>query len=194
MKTIKLGIIIFLGMAGFGHAKGYFEGQVGAIRSPQAVFGLRGGIEYKSWDISAGYWTTRDASIDDSKLVSNSLDLNTLDIEAYRLAPIYGPISLRVGGGIGYTISNLSGPDHADADISYTSGAGFDYAIRKNVIIGILVRGFFYNTNTHRTLYGSHAETLSNGQEVEVIDVFPSTDSVNFNSILATIGVKFLFD
>lgn len=180
--------------SGLVSAAGYLEGQVGAINNPQAVLGMRGGATTGAWDLSAGYWSTYNASIDEPALNSNRMDLHTFDVELYKLVPTSKYSGIRLGAGLGYTMPNLGGTDKADNDISYIAGAGFDYKLTRVITLGLLVRGFFFNTDTRRTNYGSHTETLSNGQAVEVVDVTHSQDSVNFNSVLVNVGIKYYFE
>lgn len=174
-------------------AQGYIEAQAGAVINPQAAFGVRGGAELGSWDVSVGYWTSHDAPVSDSGLLANRLTLNTVDIEAYNVIPLKNGLSFRLGGGAGYTMPEFNNEDKADNDYSFVVGGGLDYRIRPSLSIGILARRFFFNTDTRRTTYASHMETLSTGQEVEVSDQVDQHGSVSLDGILVTAGIKYLF-
>lgn len=193
-KSKLLAAVLLLGLSSRLMAQeGYVQIEGGAIESPQAIAGMRGGVEYRGWDFSGGYWGTRDAKPDESQLIAEDMNLDTFSAELYRIIPIANALSLRLGGGVGYTMLDLSAPEDGDNDISYTAAGILDYKVHPHFGIGVFVKGFFFNTKTHRMTFGSHMETLSNGQDVEVVDEFHGYDSVNFNRMLAGLFVKYYF-
>ena len=173
----------------------YQAGYIGAGVLSGPTLGIRGGIEHGNWDWSLGY-SRAFADLSADNLISDKLDLHTINVEGYYLLP--SPLirlKTKLGGGIGYSIPNLSGgtSEVADNEMSFVLGGGLEYVLDSSWSIGGTVKGFFFHSNTHRTVYTSHLETLSNDQAVEVLDVSHVYDSVNFHSLLATLAIKYSF-
>jgi hypothetical protein len=192
LKVIILSLLCLL--PGLLNAAPFFEGSAGILAadaSQAPVYGIRGGSMFRDWEVSLGYWRAIDVRSD--QMLSGSLDLHTVSLEAYRVFPEFG-WSWKVGGGAGYTIPNLSDgkSEMADNDVSWIAGAGAEYNVNKSVALELAVKAFFFRTDTHSTTYGAHgALDTTTGETVFVVDPMDHTDSVNFNSALITVAVKF---
>lgn len=176
----------------------FFEAQTGIIASngSQApTYGVRGGILFLRSEVSLGYWGA--SGMESAQLVSRGLDIHTISLEFYRRFALSKNTVGKLGGGVGFTIPNLDGgvSETADNDHSWAFGGGVDYALSPSVSLGAAVKGFFFTTDTHLTVYGSHMEEiLSNGvptgQSVEVLDVTHVNNRIDFNSLLAQISIR----
>lgn len=207
MKRIPLVIISLMFIGSLGHAellpysesypKVSFEaitGVLGREGSISPVYGF--GFERRGFpgDLKLSYVRAMDAGAD--SLESKDLDLHTLSLEYF--IPVMGSNGkeLRLGGGLGYTIPNLAGGvfETADNGISYTAGALISYPFR-SVTLEAGVRAFFFRTDSHLTKFGSHLETFQvNGVDVGQVEVADEThynNTINVNSVLATIAVRF---
>ena len=183
-------------MAGYSPvwAGTYVSGSLGGVLGglEGVSTGFRLGDEIGAWDGSIGY-ERASGSLYSSKLLSDSADLHTISLEGYRIIPFQSDLKFKVGGGLGYSILNISSVDKADNDVSFILGGSAEYTFTDNWSVGTNVKGTFFNTNTHRTTYSSHNETLSTGQEVEVLDTNNTTNSVNFNNVSMGLAVKYSF-
>ena len=169
-----------------------FEAQGGILASESSqasAYGVRLGATRGFWDFSAGYWGVSGGKYG---LKSGDLDLHTINLEIARIWPIAGGLKANLSGSIGYTIPNLGSgaSETADNGHSWLVGAGIEKVLTPGLSLGASVKGFFFRTDTHLTTYGSHVETLSNGQDVEVVDVSPQDNSVNFENLLVMISLK----
>lgn len=188
-------IIIAQTCTGASPATPFFEGSAGLLASngSQApVYGVRGGARIGNWDASLGYWRAID--VRSGSLVSGDLDLHTISLEVYRSFSISEKLEWNLGGGIGYTIPNLSNgmSETADNDLSWVAGGGISYDINSALALETSLKAFFFRTDTHVTSYGAHTETLSDGiTDVAVLDTLHNDDSVRFNSALLTVALKF---
>lgn len=199
MKKVMLllGLLFLSGPARAGVP--YFEGQGGLITShgSQAViYGVRGGKQFDSvmscggWDTSLGYWAARGLS--SNQIKSDGLTIHTLSAEIYRTIPLPYMLMGRIGGGTGYSIPNLDNgaSELADNGHSFIFGGGVDCNITDSVSLGVDLKWFFFTTDTHLTTYSSHFETLNTGQQVEILDVAHSNDTVDFNSTIVALNLK----
>lgn len=173
--------------------KPYGEVAVGVLASngsQSPAYTLHGGFQSPSWQLSLGYMGAY--GLRNDNLISDGLALHTLSLEAYRLIP-YKAVTFKAGGGVGYTIPNLNGgaSETADNSDSWLVGGGAEYSINDAYSVGLDLKGFFFSTDTHITVYSSHFETLSTGQSVEVLDVTHHNDRINMNSVLATVSLRF---
>lgn len=166
-----------LGLAGGGKATG------------PAIY-LRGVRETKKHDFSFGYLNLYGMKAESMK--SSGAALPTLLFEVARVFKAQAGGEISLGGGIGYTMPNLSSGvnEQADNDISYTAVGAFKKALGPKADLVISVRGFFFSTDSQLTTYGSHMETLSTGQAVEVLDEFHHDDRMNFNSVIFMASVR----
>ena len=74
--------------------------------------------------------------------------------------------------------------------LSWTFGAAINREVTPNVEIGLSAKGFLFRTDTNLTTYGSHLETLSNGQKAAVLDVSHSNNSADFNAVLFAASIR----
>lgn len=193
MKKAMLGLVLLVTSPLV--AQPYFEGEAGYVGSGNlqgGLVGVRMGNEIKGVDYSFAY-TRASGDLDSEGITSNGLDLHTLSIEAYPTVYAGNRITCRVGGGLGYSIPTLSGPEKADSGLSYLVGGGADYYVNETLSIGVMVKGFFFRTDTRRIVNNSHMETLSNGQQVEVLDLDYVGGRLNLDSVLMTVGIKVHF-
>lgn len=173
-----------------GHYVEINSGMIGSKGSQAPLYGFRAGVEFLDLDGSLGFWSAR--GMNASQLASGGLDLHVVGLEAYRKFPLGLGFIGKLGGGVGFTIPNLEGgaSETADNGHSWVFGGGVDYPVSAGCSIGATLKAFFFTTDTHVTTYGSHDEILSNGQPVEVLDVFHHDDTVNFNSIILGLAVR----
>jgi hypothetical protein len=175
------------------YALGYFELHGGLITSNASqapAYGVRLGLAGPERDFSFGYWTGRGMSSD--RLVSGGLNLEVLDVEYYRTLYSNANLSAKLGGGVGFAIPNLDGgaSETADNGHCWIAGGAVDFPVTEGFSYGFSLKGFFFTTDTHVTVYGSHTETLSTGQDVEVLDVSHYNDRVNFNSAVLALNLR----
>lgn len=161
-------------------------GLAGGDKSAGPAFLLRGGRQFGNYDVSFGYLNLYGQK--PSGLISSHASLPTINVELTRVIPVTGRDRERfaVGGGLGYTMPNLAGgvSERADNDVSFTIVGSFTKPLSRKYDVNISVRGFFFNTDTHLTTYGSHTETLNTGQSVEVLDTFHQDNTISFNSVI----------
>lgn len=159
----------------------YFETMGGAYIGDQTApsYGVRIGNVKETFDGSFGYWSAQGDTI-----------LHTLNGEICKMFPISSRTALNAGLGVGYTMISPPGAEKADSDVSWGIVAGLSHDLSDTISLGLNVRGFFFNTDTHSTSYRSHVEQLSSGQNVEVLDVHFHTNSVNYNALLLAFTVK----
>lgn len=168
----------------YGTKSNFIEG-IGGNNS----YGVRGGHSWEYYELSLGYLN---ANIDGTNEVNNA-HINVLDVEAYGVYPIGYSLKVKAGGGVGYGMPNLEDGTSQTADNSnaWVLATGLDYAITSSWNIGFMAKGLFFNTDTHKTIYSSHPETLNTGQAVEVLDVSHEDNVSNFNSLLFTAGIRY---
>lgn len=180
MKTrlsILLVTLLSLNMA-YGAGE-YFEAQTGLANNS---YGFRLGAS-QSWDKSLGY----------SQVFENSAGIHTISYELYRNFYFHG-VELKVGGGLGYSIPNPQNEWKADNDISYIAGIGAERRLFDSPwSLGLSLKGLFFTTDARRTDYGSHTETLSTGQQVEVLDTYHYYDSINYDKVILGLFVRYYF-
>lgn len=172
----------FQGEVGFGVAGG---------QSASPVFQMKGIRSDGAWDFSLGYLNLYGATADGLK--SDGANLPTIQFEAYRvLAVMEDGAEISVGGGLGYTVPNLAGgvSETADNGISWTVGGILTKPINRRCSLAFGVKGFFFDTDSHLTTYGSHEEVLSTGQTVDVLDVAHRDDNLHFDSVLFTVALR----
>lgn len=150
------------------HAEQYFEGNGGNAQ------GFRLGYT-GFYDFSFGY--------------VKSDDLKTISLEAYKVIPYKG-LNFRAGGGLGYSIADIS-DRKADNGISEVLGGSVEYTITPSWSIVGTAKGIFFVTNTHQTIYGSHLETLSNGDAAEVLDTYQINNSERVDQGIYTVGLRY---
>lgn len=188
-KVSLIGLLLMLSTSVY--ASPYIGVEGGAMVSQDAqapTYGLRVGNVIKGWDVSGGYWSA--IKMKNNDILSHDLDLHTVDAELYRIFPINQGLSANLGGGIGYTIPSMgNGADTADNGASFSVGGGADYDLSNDYSVGIGASWFLFTTDTHITVYGSHMETLSNGADVEVLDVTHYNNSVNFNAVRLVVAL-----
>lgn len=165
-------------------ASDFIEAQMGYMN-----YGVRGGHSFNLLDVSAGYLNVTNT---DSTLSSDA-SIHTLDVSVGRNFK-FGKLNAGVSAGIGYSIPNLErGSDTADNGHSWLLGGNVEYPLIDDISIGLNVRSLFFVTDTHRVTKGSHIETLSNGQDVEIEDTYHSDDSTKLNSVTYSLALKFRF-
>lgn len=195
MKKLLVALSFMAGCSPAFATGPYIEAQAGLTQGSLSgeSAGIRGGTIKNGWDLSLGYLRTT-ADLGTDKLISNGINLHTLSAEAYRVVPI-GDLKVKLGGGLGYSIPDLSDgtSETADSGRSWVLGGGAEYQLSSGWAIAGMVKGLFFNTDTHRTVYSSHIETLNTGQDVEVLDVNHFDDAVNFNSVLISVGLRYSF-
>lgn len=181
MKKLILTALLLGSVAPLCHAHdAYIEAQGGFISNS---YGIRGGKVGDHWDASFGYL----------KSERYDVDLHTIGAEGYFVTP-FKAVLARIGGGVGFTIPNFpDGGEKGDNDVSWTVGAGAEYKIGENWAVLGMLKGFFFKTDTHVTTYGSHAEVLSNGMPVEVIDVYHQDAPRQFNSLMIGLSIRYYF-
>lgn len=201
MKKVMLFVMaMFVSAAAHAYSQpisGYVEGESGILASngSQApIYGVRGGIGGLRGEYSVGYWAARGMRSDN--LISDGLDLHVFSAEYYRVVFMGDSFRIKLGGGAGYAIPNLDSgaSETADNGNSWTAGGTLEYAFSPGLSLGLGLKGFWFTTDTHITTYGSHIETLTiNGVpsgQVEVLDEVHYNNHVNFNSILATVSLR----
>lgn len=190
---LALAILLPVSLASAHEFEPYVGLQGGILASngsQSPVFGVRGGVESPVWDFSGGYWIARGVRSDN--LLSDGLNLHVVSAEVYRTVFDNQKIKAKVGGGIGYTVPNLDGgaTETADNGMSWVLGGGADYALTESLSVGASLKAFIFSADTHATTYDSHPETLSNGQDVEIVDVNRHDNRVNFNSVLFAVALR----
>lgn len=184
MKKVMLGMLLLVAGGRAWSAEPYIGYTGGLIKES---YGVRGGAEWRNLDMSLGYLKDTD----------HDVDFHTMGAELYLNLPNtrLPALTIKLGGGAGYTMPNL--PDGisktADNGYSLTAGAGLEYAITKNWAIVGSVHRFFFTTDTHTTVYSSHEETLSTGQAVEVLDVEHFDNSEKFDNTQALIQLRYYY-
>ena len=165
-------------------ASDFMEVQMGYLNH-----GIRGGHSFGLLDVSAGYLNTVN---DDSKL-SADVSVHTLDISVGRNWK-FGKLTAGVSGGVGYSIPNVdTGSDKVSNGHSWVLGGGVEYPLIDDISIGLNVRSLFFTTDMHRVTKGSHFETLSNAQVVEIEDVYHAYDSVSLSQVIYALTIKYRF-
>ena len=152
---------------------------LGAISGGEV--GVRVGAVHWAWDFSLGYSRLM-GNLDSDKVEANGATVHLVGVEVYRSLWHGKGLSVGIGGGIGYAAVDLDGRDKAESDKYETLGASAQYSLSQNLSMELNVKGLWLNVDTHRTDYGSHTETLSSGQTVEVSDEYPKSNSLNLNS------------
>ena len=182
MKKMMMFGALILAAAGTVQARPFFEVQGGIYAGDKTspLYGVRGGARGDMFEVSGGYW----AALGDT-------DLHTIGAEFYDLIPITHRTTVKGGFGVGYTIPSLPGSEKGDNGLSWGLGVGADHQLNQSATLGFGVKWFLFRTDTHSTTYGSHPETLNNGQSVEVLDVFHQNNSVNFNALLLAAELRF---
>ena len=184
MKKLVMLLALLLGSLSQAKASNFAEVQMGYLNH-----GVRGGHSFNLLDVSAGYLNT----VNDNSKLSSDVSVHTLDLSVGRNFKL-GKITAGVSGGVGYSIPNVdSGSDKADNGHSWLLGGSVDYPLIDDLAIGLGVTSLFFVTDTHRTNYGSHTETLSNVQDVEVTDTYHSDDSTKLNQVVYRIALKYRF-
>lgn len=158
-------------------------GLAGSEKSTGQAFLLRGVKSVGAYNFGFGYLNLYNQRPNGMK--SDHASLPTLNVEVTRVIPANGA-DLSIGGGLGFTMPNLAGGvnEQADNDVSFTAVGAFTKHLSRKYDLSISVRGFFFNTDSQLTTYGSHFETLSTGQAVEVVDEFHADQSLRFNSVI----------
>lgn len=165
-------------------ASNFIEAQMGYLNH-----GIRGGRSFNLLDVSAGYLNT----VNDNSTMSSDVSVHTLDFSVGRNFKLWR-LKAGVSGGVGYSIPNPdTGSDKADNGHSWVLGGGVEYPLTYNLSIGLNVKSLFFVTDTRRTTFGSHTETLSTGQDVEVSDTFHSYDSTKLNQVTYALALKYKF-
>lgn len=192
MKKLLV-VVVTLLMSQLAQAEPYGDVNLGLSNGNISGYSteVRLGTELSNVDVSLGY-NRISGDLDKKILKSNSLDLHTLNMEIYRKMTISDDLTGYLGGGVGYSIPNLSA-ERGDNDVSYILGAKVNYQMTDNWSLGVYGKGFFFRTDVKRTDTSSHIETLSNGQDVEIEDVTYFTDSVNLNSAVLGFNVRYNF-
>lgn len=174
------------GEVGFGVAGGKIASPMFQMKAVKAS----GGHE-----VSFGFFNIYGAQADGMK--SASADLPTIALEFYKVWNLpRNEGSLSYGGGVGYTMPNLAGgvSETADNDFSWTAGVNLVRHLSSRYDVEYSVKGFFFRTDSHLTTYGSHLESFQiNGVDagqVEVSDEMHENNSINFNSVLFNIALR----
>lgn len=181
-KLISLALIIgAMGGLSVCHAHdAYIEAQGGFISNS---YGVRWGRMGEHLDTSIGYL----------KSEVHDVDLHTMGAEWYFVTP-FKAVLARIGGGVGFTIPNFpNGGEKGDNGVSWTVGAGAEYKLGESWSILGMMKGFFFKTDTQVTTYGSHAEVLSTGQGIEVIDVYHQDAPRQFNTLMIGLAIRYYF-
>lgn len=163
----------------------YTEAQAGYLN-----YGVRVGKEWKSLDFSGGYSNV----MNNDSTLSSDVQIHSLDFSIGKSFALNSKVKAGFSGGIGYSIPNLdSGHERADNSHSWLLGGHLSYDLTKNWTIGGYVKSLFFATDSLRTTYSSHTETLSNGQDVEVEDVSYREDSTKLNSVVGGLSIRYRF-
>ena len=199
MKKAMLLVVSLMIGAVKAHAEPYFESNAGIFAGNNAApfYGFRVGSKkqagFQDWDYSLGYWSALGYDLSNkSKFRSDQVDLHTVSADLYRIFELSEKAEARFGGGLGYTIPNLSGgiEETMDNDLSLTFGFGIDQEIKPGLSFGAGLKLFLFRTDSLATFRNSHEETLSNGQTVEVEDVSYKENSVDFNAVMVAFSIK----
>jgi opacity protein-like surface antigen len=177
MKKL-LTVLFIMGTCQTLQAGGYFEGVGGTDN-----YGYKMGLASSRWDASIGYQTTQDC-----------VDLHVLGLELYRSYRINEYFSVKGGAGIGLGIPNAeTGGSNYDNGTAYSLGAGIECFLTPRLSVNVLGKGIFFKSDTHVRTYGSHHETLSNGQGVEVEDVYEQYAPRTLNRGVVSVGLRYYF-
>lgn len=183
IKMKKLVMLLMLMPSG-AFASNFMEVQMGYLNH-----GVRGGHSFNLLDVSAGYMNT----VNDNSKLSSDVSIHTLDLSVGRNFK-FGKVTAGVSGGIGYSIPNPDTcSDKADNGHSWVLGGGVEYPLIDDISIGLSVKSLFFTTDSHKVTFGSHTETLSNGQVVEIEDTYHAYDSVKLNTVIYALALKYRF-
>ena len=165
-------------------------GLAGGYKSTGPAFTMRGVRKLGMYDLSLGYLNLYGMKAEG--LRSDGASLPTINIEAQRVFIVQQGVELSLGGGVGFTMPNLASGynEHADNGMSFTAIGSFTKPLSPHYALSLSIRGFFFGTDSQLTTYGSHIETLSTGQDVEVLDVFHQDNRLDFNSVLFLVTLR----
>lgn len=166
-------------------------GVQGGLLGSAPVYGFGASKDTFLGEFGLSYW--RALNVKNDAVRSSSFDLHNLELSYYVGVWSKDNLKVKAGAGIDYVIPNLADgiSEVGDNTVGFTPGIKLVYSPSLNYILETGLSGFFASIDTHGTIYGSHMETLSNGQEVEVLDADNFTNKANLNSVLWTVTVKF---
>ena len=180
----KLVMLLALMSVSQVRASDFIEVQMGYLNH-----GVRGGHSFNLLDVSAGYMNT----VNDNSKLSSDVSVHTMDVSIGKNFKI-GKVTAGVSGGVGYSIPNVdTGSDKADNGHSWVLGGGVEYPLIDDISIGLSVKSLFFVTDAHRVTKGSHLETLSNAQVVEIEDTYHADDSVKLNQVTYGLALRYRF-
>lgn len=193
MKKIIITVAILLGTVQLQAKDPYFKADIGVFGLGNfhgTEVGYRFGTNYELLDLSLGYQRMA-GGLDEPKIVSKGATVHRLGVEIGRSFPIMEKLNLRANIGGGMAVTDLDGRDKADNEAYGNFGVEVNRQITRNISLGLYLKGLLLRVHTKRTDYGSHIETLSNGQEVSVLDETLKAESINLHS--GILGVSFVW-
>ena len=194
MKTVKLtlsALAVILASSSLYAFEPYVSGSGGVStlsgRESGSVAEVRGGAKNHHWDFSYGYLRNE----------TDSLVLNTLNLEAYSVIPIVSGLHAKLGLGGGFTVPNQDGPKRFDNGLSGVFGGGFGYSIARNLSLGLNAKYFVFKTDSQTTSKITETEAVfQNGVQIGTVETetpMTTDSSENLNSLNLTLALTYWF-
>ena len=176
----------------------YIEGLAGGSFLSDSVqsnvaYGVRAGTIWRKLDLSVGYLNNGGAEVKPAQdgLAPGQVDIKTLDAEMYFAYPMPYGLTVKAGGGLGYTWARdraypgstfqtggnnqITTSESINDGMSFIVGTSLERKLTEHLSLGLSLKYFLFSTTRDRTVVV---------QEDEGAEVYDSTSRVNLKALL----------
>lgn len=165
---------------------------------PGSLVGVRLGGKIRQAEIGLSY-QRNDAEVDSPILSPGYLTTHIINLEFKRFCKLSNSLDISFGVAGGYAVpeldSNVTETIEPGLDGIFSTGLNFN--VTESLSAGLTASYFVFHAKTHRTDYVVGTDTVLSGGvpigTVETVDAAESDNSLNFNSLLIAVGLKYKF-